>query len=167
MPSTWLVVTPYARQCGPPEFSATLPPMVHAFWLEGSGAKYKPYLLAAVERSMLTTPGSTTASRLTSSISTMLVMRVSAMTMPPCSAIAPPLRPVPAPRATTGTPWAPAAFTTSETSDVVRGRTTTVGSARSTEPSYSKTIRSSGLCTTFGSPTTAVRSRMSSELLMG
>ena len=31
-------------------------------------------------------------------------MRVSATTMPPCSAMAPPLRPVPAPRATTGTP---------------------------------------------------------------
>src|ERR687897_770298 len=33
----WLVVTPYLRQCGPPAFSATLPPTVHAAWLEGSG----------------------------------------------------------------------------------------------------------------------------------
>jgi hypothetical protein len=33
-----LVVTPYFSVCGPPEFSATLPPMVQAFWLEGSGA---------------------------------------------------------------------------------------------------------------------------------
>ena len=34
----WLVVTPYLRQCGPPAFSATLPPRVHAVWLDGSGA---------------------------------------------------------------------------------------------------------------------------------
>ncbi len=40
--STWLVVTPYLSVCGPPEFSATLPPMVHAFWLEGSGAYWRP-----------------------------------------------------------------------------------------------------------------------------
>ena len=37
-PSTWLLVTPYFRQCTPPEFSATLPPMLQATWLEGSGA---------------------------------------------------------------------------------------------------------------------------------
>ena len=35
---TWLAVTPYLRQCGPPAFSATFPPMVHAVWLDGSGA---------------------------------------------------------------------------------------------------------------------------------
>ena len=33
-----LVVSPYFRQCTPPEFSATLPPIVHAIWLDGSGA---------------------------------------------------------------------------------------------------------------------------------
>ena len=37
-PNTWLVVTPYLKQCGPPAFSAMLPPMEEAFWLEGSGA---------------------------------------------------------------------------------------------------------------------------------
>ncbi len=37
-PSTLLVVRPYFRQCTPPEFSAMLPPMVQAIWLEGSGA---------------------------------------------------------------------------------------------------------------------------------
>ena len=31
-------VRPYFRQCTPPEFSATLPPMVQAIWLDGSGA---------------------------------------------------------------------------------------------------------------------------------
>ena len=34
----WFVVTPYLKQCGPPAFSATLPPSVHAAWLDGSGA---------------------------------------------------------------------------------------------------------------------------------
>jgi hypothetical protein len=38
MPSTLFVVSPYFRQCTPPEFSATLPPMVQAIWLDGSGA---------------------------------------------------------------------------------------------------------------------------------
>ena len=41
-PRTWFVVTPYLRQWGPPAFSATLPPMVQAFWLDGSGAKKRP-----------------------------------------------------------------------------------------------------------------------------
>ena len=36
--NTWLLVTPYLRQCTPPEFSATLPPMLQATWLDGSGA---------------------------------------------------------------------------------------------------------------------------------
>jgi hypothetical protein len=36
MPSTLLVVRPYFRQCTPPEFSATLPPMVQAI-CEGIG----------------------------------------------------------------------------------------------------------------------------------
>ena len=34
----WVAVTPYLRQWGPPAFSATLPPIVHAVWLDGSGA---------------------------------------------------------------------------------------------------------------------------------
>jgi len=37
-----LAVTPYFRQCGPPAFSATLPPIVHALWLDGSGAYCSP-----------------------------------------------------------------------------------------------------------------------------
>ena len=35
---TWLVVKPYFRQCAPPEFSATLPPIEQICWLDGSGA---------------------------------------------------------------------------------------------------------------------------------
>ena len=37
-PRTKLTVTPYFSVCGPPEFVATLPPMVQAVWLDGSGA---------------------------------------------------------------------------------------------------------------------------------
>ncbi len=37
-PSTLLVVTPYLRQCAPPEFMAMLPASVQASWLDGSGA---------------------------------------------------------------------------------------------------------------------------------
>ena len=36
--STWCVVNPYFKQWAPPEFSATLPPIEHTCWLEGSGA---------------------------------------------------------------------------------------------------------------------------------
>ena len=37
-PVTWFTVKPFLRQCAPPEFSATLPPIVQTCWLEGSGA---------------------------------------------------------------------------------------------------------------------------------
>src|ERR1700733_7331088 len=36
--NTLCKVRPYFRQCTPPEFSATLPPMVQAIWLLGAGA---------------------------------------------------------------------------------------------------------------------------------
>ena len=36
--STLCTVRPYFRQCTPPEFSATLPPIVHAICDDGSGA---------------------------------------------------------------------------------------------------------------------------------
>ncbi|MND07191.1 hypothetical protein D3C83_290150 [compost metagenome] len=35
---TLCTVSPYLRQCTPPEFSATLPPIEQAIWLDGSGA---------------------------------------------------------------------------------------------------------------------------------
>ena len=38
MPNKLFVVAPYFNECTPPEFSATLPPMEHAIWLDGSGA---------------------------------------------------------------------------------------------------------------------------------
>ena len=37
-PVTWWTVKPCLRQCAPPEFSATLPPIEQTTWLDGSGA---------------------------------------------------------------------------------------------------------------------------------
>jgi len=39
IPRTCSAVAPYFRQCGPPAFSAMLPPIVEALPLDGSGAK--------------------------------------------------------------------------------------------------------------------------------
>ena len=64
-------------------------------------------------------------------------MREVATTMPPQRAMAPPLSPVPAPRATTGTPCFSADWTMAWTWAVESGKTTASGRARSTEPSYS------------------------------
>ena len=61
-------MTPEARQCGPPELFATLPPTVHACWLDGSGAKRSPNGASCRFRSRLITPGSTHATRAASSI---------------------------------------------------------------------------------------------------
>ena len=61
-------MTPSARQCGPPELLATLPPMVQLCWLLGSGAKCSPRCCTALVRSRLSTPGSTHAEREPASI---------------------------------------------------------------------------------------------------
>jgi len=63
------------------------------------------------------------------------VTSVVATTMPPLAAIAPPLRPVPAPRGTIGTFQRRATAQMPCTSRVVDGRTTTDGVARSSDAS--------------------------------
>ena len=60
-------------------------------------------------------------------------MRAVLTTMPPQAATAPPLRPVPAPRATTGTRRRCAMRTTAWTCVALSGNTTASGSARSTD----------------------------------
>src|SRR6266498_3816735 len=60
---TLWTVRPYLRQCTPPAFSATLPPIVQAICELGSGAKYSPYGAAASVIARLRTPGCTTAVR--------------------------------------------------------------------------------------------------------
>ena len=54
-------------------------------------------------------------------------MRAKATMSPPSRGIAPPERPVPAPRPTNGTPNSWASFTSAATSSVVRGKTTRSG----------------------------------------
>ena len=57
-------------------------------------------------------------------------MRASPITMPSATGTAPPERPVPAPRATNGTPCASQARTAATTCSVVAGSTTASGTAR-------------------------------------
>ena len=63
----WALVTPSARQCGPPELLATLPPIEHVCWLLGSGAKCTPRWAICFDRSRFSTPGSTHACRFSAS----------------------------------------------------------------------------------------------------
>ncbi len=121
------MVTPYLRQCGPPAFSATLPPTVQATWLDGSGTYWRPKGSAASESRAFTTPGSSTARRLSGSSRRMRFMRVSAITTVSGSARAPPESPVPAPRATKGSWSRWSSRTTSITSARLAGSTTTPG----------------------------------------
>ena len=120
----WLDVTPSARQCGPPELFATLPPIVHVCWLLGSGAKWSPSDATCRERSRLRTPGSTHAWRASASTeSTRFIFEIE-MTTEPAIGTAPPARPVPEPRATNGAPWATAVATQWATSAVEVGKHT-------------------------------------------
>ena len=77
----------------------------------------------------MSTPGSTHASRLTGSTDSTRFILVSVMTTAPSSGVAPPARPVPAPRATNGVPWATATRTTACTSSVVVGKHDHAGGA--------------------------------------
>ena len=136
--STWFVVNPYLRQCAPPEFSATLPPIVHTCWLLGSGAKYNPCGAAAAVMSRLVTPGSTTARRSTGSTSSTRFNRATLMTTPSATGSAPPERPVPAPRATNGTPCSAHTRTAAATCAASRGSSTSSGTTRyPVSPSHS------------------------------
>lgn len=73
------------------------------------------------------TPGSTTAIRLTGSISRMRSILVSESTMQPSVALAAPDKPVRAPCGTTGTRSSVAVRITCWTCSTVRGSTTTAG----------------------------------------
>src|SRR5690606_3914416 len=129
-PVTWFNVTPYFRQCGPPAFSATFPPIVQAACELGSGAYVSPYGAAARLNRTFTTPGSTRARRFAASIDRIRSIRARDTTTAPSRASAPPDNPVPAPRATNGTPARSSTRSTAETSAVPRGRTTARGRHR-------------------------------------
>ncbi len=73
------------------------------------------------------TPGSTTATWFSVSISRIRFMRSKASRMPSATGTAAPDSPVPLPRATTGTPCSLASFSTSDTSSVEPGMTRASG----------------------------------------
>ena len=73
------------------------------------------------------TPGSTTAVSSSGLRSRMRFIRSRLSTMQPSVAWAPPETPVPAPRATTATPWAAQALTVACTSSTDSARTTACG----------------------------------------
>ncbi len=103
---------------------------------------------------MLTTPGSTTASRLRASILRMRFSLVSTINTASLSASAPPERPVPAPRGTNGMPRAPSRRTTAMTSSRLPGSTTTPGTRRWVgNPSFAYVTRSGSAVRTCRGPT--------------
>jgi len=102
---------------------------------------------------------------LRTSISSILFMRANERTTPPRAGTAPPHRPVPAPRATTGSPHDFAILTTAATSRVLRGKTTAAGGAVCEYASNAYTAKSSGAVFTPSAPT-ASTSRLCNELLI-
>ncbi len=95
-------VTPYFAHRRPPALVAMLPPMVEMALLAGSGEYQRPSGASRALRSSLRTPGSTTASSSASLTSRIRSMPRTDSTISPAVAVAPPARPVPAPRVTTG-----------------------------------------------------------------
>ena len=89
----WALVTPSARQCGPPELFATLPPIEQVCWLLGSGAKCTPRCAICFDRSRFSTPGSTHAWRFSASTETMRFIFDVEITIAPSGGTAPPARP--------------------------------------------------------------------------
>src|SRR6202044_4052847 len=93
---------------------------------DGSGGYHSPYSATVFFTSALSSPGWHTAVRVTGSTTMSRIFSV-AKTIPPSPAVAPPDRPVPIPRVTTGIWWALAHRSTVWTSSVRRGRTTATG----------------------------------------
>src|SRR4051794_8636669 len=123
--------------------------------LAGSGGYHSPCCATCAFRSSLTMPGSTTVIRLSASTSFAAFIRDRSSTTQPSTAFAPPDRPVPAPRGTTGTPRSAQTRTAWATSPSLRARSATdafptcAHSASSPESeattSASVTSRSSGI----------------------
>gem|GEM_PF-6409826 len=94
---------------------------------EGSGAYISPCSRAARSRSAVMTPASATAISSSGDSSRIRVIRASDSTTQPSTAVAPPARPVPAPRGTTGTRCALAQRRVATTSSTDSARTTPRG----------------------------------------
>ena len=131
------MVTPYFTQHRPPALVAMLPPIEQISYEDGSGGYHRPWSAAAALTSALKAPGSTTATRVTGSIS-MARIRSSESTSPPSTAEEPPDRLVPAPRGVIGTRCSAAQRTVACTWSASVGRTTASGmpGAGSRDQSY-------------------------------
>ena len=124
-------VSPYFRQWSPPAFSATFPPMLHAICEDGSRGVVEPERERHVRKSRgCAPPGWTRATRLTVSTSRIRLSFARLSSTPSASGSAPPDRPVPAPRATTGTSRPAQVRITSCTCSTVSGSTATRGTCR-------------------------------------
>src|SRR5699024_8921001 len=117
----------YLTQHRPPALVATFPPSVDQAAEAGSGGYHSPSRATRSRRSALTTPGCTVTVCWTGSTCSTWFIRSKETTTQPCTALAPPDKPVPAPRATTGTPAPAHTCTSACTSWVWRGRTTAAG----------------------------------------
>ena len=108
------------------------PPRVATEPLEGSGAKCSPWARTASVSRLFTTPACARIARFGKSISRIAFIRLVETTTPPAPGSAPPLRPVPAPRAVKGMPFATHHRTSRAVSSVLLGSATAVGRLRST-----------------------------------
>ena len=158
MPSTASRTTPYFAHSSPPAPVAMLPPTVEIARLAGSGAHHRPCSASAVLSSAFRMPGSTTASRSSGRTSRMRVIRRVERAISPGPAFAPPARPVPAPRVTTGVPLSLAMRSVACTSPMDAACTTARGAPAERCPDLSARASSSaaGLVSTR-SPSSARR----------
>ena len=120
------MVTPYFTQHSPPALVARFPPIEQISKLDGSGGYQSPCSRAAAFTSALSRPGCTTATIACGSTSMARIRSVESV-MAPSIADDPPDRPVPAPRGTTGMPWAWAMRSVACTSPVLVARTSASG----------------------------------------
>src|SRR3954454_10811280 len=111
----------------PPALVATLPPIEEIRYEPGSGGYQSPCSATASLTSTLSAPGSATAVRVIGS-TVIAVIRSVLSTRQPSTAVAPPARPVPAPRGTTGTRCSLAQRSAVRTCAAQPARTTARGS---------------------------------------
>ena len=102
---------------------ATFPPIDDHGALAGSGGYHRPCSATAAFRSLFTIPGCTTQIMFSRSISSTWFIRDRSRTTAPSVALAPPDRPVPAPRGTIGAPNSAQTRTTCCTWPSVSART--------------------------------------------
>ena len=102
-PATHAPVTPYFSACAPPAFVATLPPICDCSDAPGSGANISPFSRARRCTWRVLTPASASIRHSAGSSARTVRSRSSEHTTPPSVATAPPVKPVPPPRATIGT----------------------------------------------------------------